>query len=90
MTALLDTIAIAILISVLPRLVVIAALIVIIIIIPLRACQSAEHECHHGQKCRKFDLSRHDFGPSDPVLIFSYFVGCVRNFDLMLRKLFPS
>jgi hypothetical protein len=50
----------------------IAALIVIIIIIPLRACQSAEYECHHGQKRRKFDLSRHDFGPSDPVLIFSY------------------
>jgi len=27
---------------------------------------------------------------SDPLLIFPYFVGCVRNFDLMLRKLFLS
>jgi len=27
---------------------------------------------------------------SDPLLIFRYFVGCARNFDLMLGKLFLS
>src|SRR5207245_9870223 len=60
--ALLDAIAIAILISGLPRLGAITALIVIVVIIPLRACQSAERKCHDGQKRRKFDLSRHDLG----------------------------
>src|SRR5207249_11777303 len=61
--ALLDAIAIAILISGLPRLGAITALIVVVVvIIPLRACQSAERKCHDGQKRCEFDLSRHYLG----------------------------
>jgi len=60
--ALLDAIAIAILISGLPRLSAITALIVVVVIIPLRACQSAERKCHDGQKRCEFDLSRHYLG----------------------------
>jgi len=60
--ALLDAIAIAILISGLPRLGAITALIVVVVIIPLRACQSTQCEGHRDKKYREFDLSRHDFG----------------------------
>src|SRR5437667_183339 len=60
--ALLDAIAIAILISGLPRLGAITALIVVVVIITLRACQSTQCEGHRDKKYREFDLSRHDFG----------------------------
>ena len=50
MPALPHAIAIPILISVLPRLDAIAASIVIVVVIPLRACQSAQHE-RDNQEC---------------------------------------
>src|SRR5437667_12799317 len=75
--ALLDAIAIAILISGLPRLGAITALIVVVVIIPLRACQSAERKCHDGQKRRKFDLSRHYPGHLRSVADF-HVLRCVR------------